>query len=264
MAKTTQSAAKTSQQSSAVEIFPAQSALAIKLKKILSRLQDNIDENESSMDFYDEVSEYTEKYQDSSDLMQDFQTLIKQVSDESASALLSDLQEEKELATKYVFKLIFLHNFIVTIDTLLNSLSDLTDKPNNYRQRLTKTSLYHRIVSLIPNGLARCILLGFTEVINNFDKNLFEYVKDATYTEYSEIATENCHRRFFKEFLDTLGVCLLQKAQLISTLDDNMLKKGKNTEELKQALITLAEQHVTDTNNKLAWPIRIMLFECHL
>lgn len=198
-------------------------------------------------------------YQDFSDLLQDFQTLLENRVAKFRKDFDNDLRSDHPLASKYIDKLLTLQIFIAYVDKLLKYAGEFTGDTSKYKVKLKRTKLNRDIPVIYANYDIEQPDPEY--ILRYFDygmKSIFVDIQDMVDPSDCALSPAS-YQNYLKEVQDSVSNFVLTRAQAILDLNDKYVTTPFDANDLNGLLNLLNVADIEDPAHKWAQPFELFL-----
>lgn len=200
-------------------------------------------------------------YQDFSELLQDFQTLIEEKVAQIQEDFYYGLKHNRSLslADKYANKLVGLHIAILYVEELLEKASKLTGDTKKYKLNLRRTRLCRDLPVIYADDVD---IPPDPEVIIQFVKlnikRIFALIQRMVARDTCEVPLES-YQSYLQEVHESINEFVLPRAQSILDANDKYSSNQMTAQQMYQLISVLNDTHIKDPKHIVAYPFEVFL-----
>lgn len=216
----------------------------------------------TDLDNFSAVQNLFTLYQDVSDMLQDYQTLVEDFVAQLKEAFNEGVANEGYLANRYYKKMIVLHLNIFYSDKLLQYACKFAGYTSKHKLNLQQIQLYHDLPIMFANDRFDQHCQDTHKESQQFIESRLEMFFDiiqAIVDSTKEELTPASYRSFLKEVQDCVSNFALQKAQFILELNNKYVKLATKPDYFNVLLFFLIDDGIEDPSDGLAFPFEYLL-----
>lgn len=195
------------------------------------------------------------------ELMQDFQTFVKQDIAQDLQRFDENEKEEDSLIYHYYNKLAALFHDFIYVDALLQCTGLFTGDFSTYHPVRNQIQLYHDIPAIYANSV---FCLPETEMIEvTMEHNvatLFAIIGKLTEPDQYGLSKAE-YQQMLQEIRKRIGEFVLQRKNMLLHLNDIFLNQQLSAADLNKILPQIEAEKIKDPNHPLAQPFEAFLSE---